>query len=116
MEPFQIHAIIQISALLSALIGIRYAKSHNLKMHHTFIYTTVILLTIGIGYMLYTTRALSPHGALGLFVYLYLLLTALSGRAFLARKITRNRHKRLAMIAVLLLTLQILLAVYSFLL
>lgn len=62
-------------------------KNLNLKMHHTFIYTAVILLTIGIGYMLYTTRVLSSHGALGLFVYIYLLLTALSGRAFWQEKL-----------------------------
>ncbi|NJE07435.1 hypothetical protein E3E31_02610 [Thermococcus sp. M39] len=116
MEPFQIHAVIQILALMSFLTGIHYAKNHNLKMHHTFIYTAVILLTISIGYMLYIIRTLSPHGVLGLFVYFYILLTIFSGRAFLTRKITRDQHKRLAMIAVLLLTLQILLAVYNFLL
>ncbi|ACJ16363.1 Protein of unknown function DUF420 [Thermococcus onnurineus NA1] len=117
MEHFRVHAIIQTLALLSFLIGIYYAKSHNLKMHHSFVYTAVGLLTVGISYMFYTIGWVpSTHSRLGLFVYVYVLLTVLSGRAFLGRKITREQHKFLAMIAVLLLMLQILFGLYNYVL
>ncbi|WP_048147828.1 hypothetical protein [Palaeococcus ferrophilus] len=109
MEPFQIHAVVQTTALLFFLLGIYYARRHKRRWHHFFIYSAVGLLTIGVAYMLYTVGGVpSLHGKFGLFVYFYVLLTALSGRAFLARKLRRNQHKVIAIVAILLLVLQVL--------
>ncbi|ANF23546.1 hypothetical protein A7C91_10560 [Thermococcus piezophilus] len=116
MEPFQIHAIIQISTLLSALIGILYAKKPQPKdapyLHLHCRYPANHRHRL---HALHNQSPLFTRSARTLRLHLpppY----GLKRQGFLARKITRNRHKRLAMIAVLLLTLQILLAVYSFLL
>ncbi|USH00122.1 hypothetical protein K1720_01150 [Thermococcus argininiproducens] len=115
MEPFQLHAIVQISALLSFILAIYYARMHRLQTHHRFIYMGVALLTVGIAYMVYNVRGFpSIHGKVGFFVYFYVLFTALSGRLFFAKKITRNQHKFLAITAVTLLVLQILFALYNF--
>ncbi|NJE26533.1 hypothetical protein E3E22_07875 [Thermococcus sp. MV5] len=115
MEPFQLHAILQISALLGFVVAIYYARMHRLQMHHRFIYRGIVLLTVGVVYMIYNVGGVPlVHGKMGLFVYFYIILTALSGRLFFARKITKNQHKFLAITAVTLLILQIVFALYNF--
>ena len=117
MEPFQVHAIVQASAFFSILAGIYHAKKHNLKRHHAFIYLGIGLLTLSVAYMLSITGGIqSTHGALGIFTYLLILFTAFSGRLFLGRKLSRGTHRAMAVFSVLLLALQILLGIYSFLL
>ncbi|MCO6042092.1 hypothetical protein [Thermococcus alcaliphilus] len=117
MEPFQIHAVVQTTALLFFLLGIYYARRHKRRWHHFFVYSAVGLLTIGVAYMLYIVGGVpSIHGKFGLFVYLYVLFAAMSGRLFWGRKIKRNTHKLIALSAVLLLSLQILLALYLYVL
>ncbi|MDI3475562.1 MAG: hypothetical protein PWQ79_1727 [Thermococcaceae archaeon] len=74
-------------------------------------------MTFGVVYMLYTIVGVpSSHGKLGLFVYLYTLFAAISGRLFLGRKIKREQHRLIAISAVFLLALQVLLGIYSFVL
>lgn len=117
MEPFQIHAILNSLALLLFLAGAYQAKKHDVKHHHLFIYSAVGLLTLGVAYMLYTIGGVpSSHGRLGLFVYLYTLFAAFSGRLFLGRKIKREQHRVIAAIAILLLALQILFGLYLYVL
>ncbi|WP_297091658.1 hypothetical protein [Thermococcus sp.] len=117
MEPFQVHAIVQVTALLLLLFGIYYARKHDRRVHHYFVYSAVGLLTAGVAYMLYTVVGVpSAHGRFGLFVYAYVLFAAASGRLFWGRKLTRNTHKMIALSAVLLLFLQILAALYLYVL
>jgi len=112
MEPFQVHAVIQILALLSFLTAIYYARGHNLRMHHLFVYTAAVLLTIGVSYMIYKIGGVpSLHGKLGLLIYVYVLFAALSGKLVLKGKLTRDHHKLLAATAVILLVLEILFGV-----
>ncbi|MDI3475387.1 MAG: hypothetical protein PWQ79_1398 [Thermococcaceae archaeon] len=117
MEPFQVHAILNSLALLSFLAGAYQAKKHDLKRHHLFVYSAVGLLTLGVAYMLYTIGGVpSSHGKLGLFVYLYVLFAATSGKLFLGRKLKREQHRLIAITAVLLLALQILFGLYLYVL
>ena len=117
MEPFRVHSIVQVTALLLLLAGIYYARGPKRRVHHYFVYSAVGLLTVGVAYMLYTVGGVpSSHGRFGLFVYTYVLLAAASGRLFWGRKLKRNTHKMIALSAVLLLSLQILLALYLYVL
>lgn len=117
MEPFQVHAIVQTSALLLFLLGAYYARDHRLKVHHLMVYSAVLLLTIGVAYMLYTVGGVrTPHGALGLVIYAYVVLTAFSGKLFLKGKLSRNTHRAIALSAILLLFLQIAMGLYLFVL
>jgi hypothetical protein len=115
MEPFQIHVVVQTTALLLFLIGVYYAREHNRKAHHLFVYSAIGLLTVGVAYMLYTIGGVpSGHGRFGIFVYIYVLFAATSGRLFWGRGIKRSTHKLTALSAVSLLFLQILLALYLY--
>ncbi|AHF79810.1 hypothetical protein [Thermococcus paralvinellae] len=117
MEPYQIHAILQILAFLSFLNGVYYAKKHTIRMHHYFIFIAVGLTTVAIIYMIHITGGVSStHGKVGILIYFYVLFTALSGKAFLMRKISRKQHQYLAIIAILLIILQILIGTYTFIL
>jgi len=117
MEPFQVHALIQVSSLVFLLLGVYYARNHNLRRHHAFIYIALGLLTAGVVYTLYTIGgAPSTHGRVGLFVYVYTLFVAFSGRAFLGGKVKRKHHRLPGGTAILLLVLQTLFALYSYVL
>ena len=117
MEPFQAHAAVQTAALLFLFSGIYYARNHNRRLHHLFVYSALGLLTVGIAYMLYTVGGLpSAHGRFGLFVYAYVLFAAVSGRLFWGRKVDRKTHRLIASSAALLLFLQILAALYLYVL
>jgi len=117
VEPFQLHAVIQSTALILFLFGIYYAKKHNHRIHHLFVYSAVGLLTVGTAYMIYIVGGVpSAHGKFGLFVYIYVLFATASGRLFLGRKIKRSTHKLIASSAVLLLLFQILSALYLYVL
>ncbi|AIF68957.1 hypothetical protein PAP_02645 [Palaeococcus pacificus DY20341] len=115
VAPYQIHAVLQILAFLFLLVAVYYAKAHNMEMHHRFIYIAVGLMTIAVIYMVYTTGGIpSLHGRIGVGVYLYVLVTAFSGKLFLRGKIARRQHRALAIGALILLALQILSALYTF--
>jgi len=117
VQIYQIHAVLQILALFSLILGAYYAKKHNLKIHHRFIYLALTLMTIAIGIMLYWARGIpSFHGKLGILIYIYILGTAFSGRLFLKGKIKRSTHKALAISSIFLFTMQILFGIYTYVL
>ncbi|MBP1911076.1 hypothetical protein [Thermococcus stetteri] len=117
MQAFQVHALINSIALLIFLLGVYYAKRHTLKLHHLSVYSALGLLTSGVAYMVYLVGGIpSSHGKFGIFVYACLLFAGLSGRLFLGGKLKRGQHRIIAISAVLLLVLQVLMGLYSFVL
>jgi len=117
VEAYQIHATLQVLALVSLLVGAYGARKHKLRMHHGSVYTAVVLTTLAVVLMLYQSGGLPTiHGKVGFSVYLFILVTALSGRLFLGRRLTRNQHRALAFSAIPLLLFMILYGLSTFVL
>ncbi len=123
IETYEIHATLQVVSLISLLLGSYSARKHKTRLHHMFQYTALILSTLAVSIMIYESRGLPTlHGKLGFSVYLFITVTALSGRLFLkrtpllGRKIRRNEHRAIGILAVSLLFLMILYGLFTFVL
>jgi uncharacterized membrane protein YozB (DUF420 family) len=117
VEAYQIHATLQVLTLGLYVGSIIYARRHNRKLHHRFIYTGFATNTLAITLMLLEARGLPTlHGQLGLLTYLFLSLTVVSGHLFIKyRQLTRRQHRVISYIAVGSLALMIVNGVLSFL-
>ena len=117
VEAFQIHAILQTAAFLLFTIGVSFARRHRLKSHHRLVYTGIVVHTIAVALMIAVRGGLpSLHGQLGFIAYLYMIVTTLSGRFILKRRVTRSQHRALSYTALIAMFGMILHGVVSFLL
>lgn len=115
VEAYQIHATLQVLAFTSMLTGVYRARRHKMRTHHGFIYITLTLTTLAVALMINESGGLpTVHGKFGFSVYLAILMTALSGKLFFGKKITRNQHKFPAFLAMFLLLLMILHGAFTF--
>jgi len=115
VEIYQIHATLQVLALLSLLIAAYGAKRHKLAIHHRSLYSALALATLAVAMNVYTYGGLpSTHGRVGFSIYLFVLATALSGKLFLGGKLRRNQHRALAFIAIPAWALMILYGLFTF--
>ncbi|MCW4040218.1 MAG: hypothetical protein NWE83_05655 [Candidatus Bathyarchaeota archaeon] len=116
VEAFQIHATLQVLTLGLYIGSIVYARRHNRKLHHRFLYTGFATNTLAIALMLLEARGLPTlHGQLGFLTYLFLSSTVASGHLFIRyRRLTRSQHRAISYAAVGSLTLMILNGVLSF--
>ena len=108
-------------SLVSLLLGSYSARKHKVKMHHRFQYAALALSTLAVSIMIYESKGLpTVHGKLGFSVYLFIIAAVISGRLFLRRtsllgkKIRRNEHKIIVILAVLLLAFMILNGLITF--
>jgi protein-S-isoprenylcysteine O-methyltransferase Ste14 len=115
LRPYQIHASLQILALVSFLFGIYYARRHKRPRHHGFVYSGAALSTLAVFLMVFQMGGLpSLHGKLGFSVYLIILAVALIGRLFFGRRLKRSQHRTSAFLGVLLFSLMILTGLFTF--
>ena len=117
VETFHIHATLQVIVLGLYLGSIMYARRHNRKLHHRFLYTGFATNTLAIALMLLEARGLPTlHGQLGFLTYLFLSFTVVSGHLFIRyRRLTRRQHRVISYTAVGSLALMIANGVLSFL-
>lgn len=109
VEAYQIHATLQVTALMLYLGGTYFARRHKLTLHHRFVYTSLAVNTLAVALMIAEAGGLPTlHGQLGFIVYLYMVITMLSGILFLKyRTLTRRHHKLISYTAIAGLSLMI---------
>ncbi len=103
-----LHLVANLLALFSVIMAVIFAKRHNLRRHHFFIFVTIVLMTFAVGFMLVLFRGLANvHCILGLAIYIYVSFTLLSGILFRRRKLSRNVHRIYGILAISLVAAQI---------
>ena len=96
-------------------MGVYRAKKHDMRFHHRFIVTALVSMTLAVASMIYQSRGLPTlHGKLGISIYSLILITVLSGKLFLNRRINRNQHKAIALFGIVLLLFMILNGLFTF--
>ena len=109
IDASQIHALLQILSLLSLVRAAFLAGKHKTRLHHISVTASLSLSTIAVILMMYLVGGLPLiHCRFGFFVYLLMLMTALTGSLFLRGRLSRNQHKALALLTIILLLFMIL--------
>ncbi|HOK23075.1 MAG TPA: hypothetical protein PKU94_01710 [Candidatus Hydrothermia bacterium] len=108
MEFIELHGIFNILAFISIVVALLQARKHRMKVHHILVSLTLVFMTFAVFFMLAISGGFkNSHCVIGFVIYLFALLVLISGFLFKGRKIKRNVHKTLGIVAAALLLAQI---------